>query len=203
MGPFRKIAALTPWYDAEATAKYLHRLAQTNRVFLADSSVLEIGCGPGHLSRELKEIYGVKFYIGSDYSLGMVQDAKLTYPDKTFVCADTFELPFLNNSFDYVYSSYLFHHLQPEMRAKAIIEQLRVARKAVVIVETFGFEKGFWRWPYWLYYTLTDGSYYRFTNKEWLEMFNLLNIAVLHWDYTAERSILHRLIFFIITAKDR
>ncbi|RJR34083.1 MAG: class I SAM-dependent methyltransferase [Deltaproteobacteria bacterium] len=196
MGPFKKIAALTPWYDQNAYAEFLQRRDETFREWLPGSSVLELGCGPGYLSAIFSATYGTKTYVGVDYSLGMVRDARSQY-FFDFVNADAFYLPFPDKSFDVVFSAYLFHHLPPKKRSLALQEQARVARRALIIEETFGFEPGFWRWPYWAYYTLADGSFYRYTLKEWPEIFRSINIRLKKLFFTQERTILHRLICMV------
>jgi ubiquinone/menaquinone biosynthesis C-methylase UbiE len=197
MGPFQKIAALTPWYDKNAYEEYQKRRDETFREWLPGAAVLEVGCGPGHLSRDFVASYGSKNYVGVDYSLGMAKDAKLNHSSFDFVNADALKLPFADNSFDVVHSSFLFHHLQLEKRGPALREQLRVARKSLITEEIFGFEPGFWRWPYWAYYTLADGSYYRYTRREWLEVFRSLNIRLAKVFFTNETTIFRRLICLV------
>lgn len=197
MAPFQRLASLTPWYDADIAQHYQQTLAQLYREWLPGSRVLEVGCGPGHLSRDFCHNYGVHLYVGVDYSVGMVRDAKLAYPDKSFISADTLNLPFADRSFDIVHSAHLFHHLPPEVRPQAMQEHLRVAQRAVIVEETFGFEPCFWRWPYWAYYTVADGSYYRFTTQEWLSFFRSLNIKIINHVKTDERMIFRRIICWV------
>ena len=203
MGPFHKLASFSPWYDQNAVLRFQEQLGETYREWLAGSTVLEIGCGPGYLSRDCMETYGSKLYIGADYSVGMVKDAKSQYGNFNFVYfinADTFSLPFADNSFDVVLSIALFHHLKPEMRGQAIREQSRVARRALITIDPFGFEPGFWCYPYRIYYTWADGSYYRYTRREWLAMFRSLNIKVVKIIHTSEHTILHRMICLVSLA---
>jgi ubiquinone/menaquinone biosynthesis C-methylase UbiE len=198
MGSLKKVASLTPWYDEEIFERFGHQLSQTYSELLPGARVLEVGSGPGDLSRSFCEQYGAKFYVGADYSPGMARDAKSDFPDQAFICADVGSLPFADDSFDIVQSAFLFHHLKPADRARALHEKMRVARRAVVIVDCFGFAPGFWRLPYKAYYTLADGSYYRDTIAEWQSFFEQAQGKIANYFFTDERMILHRLICWVI-----
>jgi ubiquinone/menaquinone biosynthesis C-methylase UbiE len=197
-GYIKKVASLTPWYDEKILKRFEQHLRRTYSELLRGAYVLEVGSGPGALTRCFCEQFGAKFYVGADYSPGMARDAKSDFPDQAFVCADVGSLPFADNSFDIVLSAYLFHHLKPADRARALREKMRVARRAVVIVDCFGFASGFWRLPYWAYYTLVDGSRYRYTIVEWQSVFKQARVKIAKYFFTDERMILHRLICWVI-----
>ncbi len=55
-----------------------------------DESVLDIGCGPGHLAGLLRDV-GVARYCGFDFSEARIGFARATYPDREFHVADIFE----------------------------------------------------------------------------------------------------------------
>lgn len=192
MGPLQKIAALTPWFDASLTIKYFVEMGRTYQEWLSGASVLDVGCGPGNLSLEFPLKYRSKAYVGLDISPGMVKDAQTDHPGESFLCGSILSLPFKDKSFDVVHSTRLFHHLKPEIRARAVVEQLRVARRAVIVEDLFGFEPGFWRYPHQVYYRLADGSYYRFTLKEWRDMFAQLKVEIAKSFFTGEKMILNR-----------
>jgi ubiquinone/menaquinone biosynthesis C-methylase UbiE len=122
----------------------------------------------------------------------MARDASKTYPGSIFLSGDTTQLPFPDKTFDIVHSTRMFHHLSPAIRAATIREQLRVAAKAVIVEDLFGFEPGFWRWPHRAYYTVCDGSYYRFTLSEWRSFFHELGARIGEFHSTHEQMILNR-----------
>jgi ubiquinone/menaquinone biosynthesis C-methylase UbiE len=171
MGPPQKMAALTLWFDETLIIGYDALIERTYQEWLSGAIVLDVGCGPGKLSQEFPNKYGTKTYAGLDISPGMVRDAHADNPGKSFLCGSIICLPFRDKSFDVVHSTRLFHHLKPEFRDRAVVEQLRVARRAVIVEDPFGFEPGFWRSPHQVYYRLADGFYYRLTLKEWQDMF--------------------------------
>ena len=129
MGPLQRIAAGTPWVDTGIIEDYYNKLDQLYRRWLPESSVLDIGCGPGKLSEEFCHNHGAKFYVGADYSSGMAKDAKIGHPQFNFICADTTHLPFRNSSFDIVHSTRLFHHLNPEIPPKQSLNSCELQRE--------------------------------------------------------------------------
>jgi ubiquinone/menaquinone biosynthesis C-methylase UbiE len=200
MGTLQKLASLTPWYNKQLIEEYYKKLQSLYNEWIPGKSVLDIGCGPGNLSKEFYNKLGAKIYVGLDYSLGMIQDAYKEYPDKNFICGSTTDLPFNDNSFDIVHSTRLFHHLMPEIRSKTILEQVRVAKRVVILEDLFGCAPGFWRWPHYYYYTLADGSYYRYTLREWKTAFDTLKLPIYDSCYTNEQVIHGRCAYWVLLA---
>jgi SAM-dependent methyltransferase len=198
MGPLQKMAALTPWFDAGLARGYEEEIERTYQEWLAGASVLDIGCGPGKLSQEFPLKFGAKAYVGMDVSPGMVRDAQADNPKQLFLCGNILSLPFRDKSFDVVHSTRLFHHLKPETRTLAVVEQLRVAVKAVIVEDLFGFAPGLWRYPHEAYYRLADGSYYRFTLKEWRDMFAGIKVKIAKSFFTGETMILNRCVCWVL-----
>jgi SAM-dependent methyltransferase len=192
MRPLQKMAELTPWFDETLVRDYNAEMERTYREWLSDAEALDIGCGPGNLSKEFSIKFGTKAYVGMDISPGMVRDAQVENPEGIFLCGSAFSLPFRDKSFDVVHSTRLFHHLRPETRAQAVLEQLRVVRRAVIIEDLFGFESGSWRYLHETYYRLADGSYYRFTLNEWGDLFAKINVSIAKRFFTDEKMIVNR-----------
>jgi ubiquinone/menaquinone biosynthesis C-methylase UbiE len=201
MTPLWKIAAKTPWFDQKIADRYYQDLRRIYGERLKNARVLDIGCGPGYSNRNFLETYQAKSYLGVDCSLGMVRDATKLYPESSFVCGNIYSLPFADKEFDVAHSTRLFHHLKPELRSEAVLEQLRVAKEAVIIEDLFGFESSIWRHPHRVYYTLVDGCYYRFTLREWHEMFSRLGVEVVQHIFTDEKMIQSRMVCWIINAR--
>ena len=92
---------------------------------LKDKKALMIGCGTGEESKLLEE-YNVKEIIGIDISKTSIEIAKATYPNHDFIVADMHNLPFADNSFDFVYSSLSIHYSdKPEKVYKEINRVLK------------------------------------------------------------------------------
>ena len=97
------------------------------------SHVLEIGSGPGNVSKILSDIGAdVK---GIDFSRTMVTVANHLYPDITFEVANAEEIPFEDNSFDCVVANFVVHHLaRPEVVFNEINRVLKPGGKFVFAV---------------------------------------------------------------------
>ena len=78
---------------------------------LKNKKILLLGCGTGEESK-LLELCGAsaKQIIGLDLSAKSIEIAKNTYPEIEFVVGNMNNLPFENNSFDFVYSSLALHY---------------------------------------------------------------------------------------------
>lgn len=76
---------------------------------LKGKKVLMLGCGTGEESKLLKE-FGAKDIVGIDLSKVSIKLAKETYPEYNFVVGDMHNLPFEDNSFDFIYSSLVIHY---------------------------------------------------------------------------------------------
>jgi hypothetical protein len=81
------------------------------------------------------------------------------------------------------------------------MEKLRVSKGAVIIEDTFGFEPGFFRLPHKMYYSIADGSHYRYTIREWNNMFSNLNIKIIDSFHTNEASIVNRCACWVISSE--
>lgn len=90
-----------------------------------EGNVLEIGVGTGNLAGK---IYGKRDITGLDQSLEMLVQAKKKLP-KLPLCLGTFLLiPYENESYDTVVSSYAFHHCNEQEKRFAILEMKRVLK---------------------------------------------------------------------------
>ncbi len=95
--------------------------------------ILDLGCGTGVLTRMIAdqldaESGGVS--IGIDAAARMIQVARKKREDETcrFEVAAAEDLPYDDRAFDAVVSSLFFHHLDLDLKAKALGEAWRVLR---------------------------------------------------------------------------
>ena len=97
-----------------------------------DHQILDIGCGTGTFVVLLKRQFPAARVIGLDpdpKALGRAQ-AKVTRAAVSVQLDQGFsdDLPYQNASFDRVFSSFMFHHLDEKEREKTLKEVLRVLK---------------------------------------------------------------------------
>jgi ubiquinone/menaquinone biosynthesis C-methylase UbiE len=89
---------------------------------------LDVACGTGFLTRHLPgEV------VGLDASARMLALARDQAPAARFVSGDALALPFEDNSFDRVFASYFYCHLEAADRRRFLSEARRVAPELVVV----------------------------------------------------------------------
>ncbi len=72
--------------------------------------IIEIGCGTGHWLQNLSSKKCKLF--GLDFSNGMLKQAKLKTKSTNFVCADANQIPFLYNTFDFIFLVNALHQFK-------------------------------------------------------------------------------------------
>ena len=120
---------------------------------LAPLRTLDVACGTGFLTQHHPGVV-----TGLDQSDSMVAIARERVPDATFVVGDAFDLPFPDGSFDRVFTSYFYCHLEEADRLRFLAEARRVASGLVVVgsVARPGEELAAWQER-----VLQDGSRWR------------------------------------------
>jgi ubiquinone/menaquinone biosynthesis C-methylase UbiE len=92
--------------------------------------VLDVGCGTGTLALLIKQLYPKADVVGLDpdpKALGRAgRKAKRVSVSIQFDQGSADRLPYGDASFDRVFSSFMFHHLRPDQRAKMLQEVSRV-----------------------------------------------------------------------------
>lgn len=91
-----------------------------------NSKVLDLGCGTGHLSQFIKE-QGHEV-IGLDPSKEMLKYSKKNFPNITFVDGISADLPFADNSFDYIVSIEVLRYLNKKDVIQTYQEIYRVLK---------------------------------------------------------------------------
>jgi SAM-dependent methyltransferase len=89
---------------------------------------LDVACGTGFLTRHLRgEV------VALDASARMLQVAAEQAPNARRVQGDALDLPFPDRSFDRVFTSYFYCHLEPPQRERFVDEARRLAPELVVV----------------------------------------------------------------------
>jgi len=110
-----------------------HRKMQKDAGFLEGSTVLDVGCGIGHLYPYLKD--SVEEYVGLDASTDMLKAAESYFPEATWIQGDIYSLEDHVDRFDTVYAISLLIHFQDHEKA---IRQLwsRTRSRYVFLIPT-------------------------------------------------------------------
>jgi len=146
-------------YDKYNTTNPIYRLLV--RSFLArvraftrqfeTPTVLEVGCGEGHLARFLAAGWDAPAIVGFDISPAVVREAVRLGGAPRFFAASSYALPFRDRSFDLVVMCEVMEHLaDPEA---ALAEISRVARQGCLVSVP--------REPLWRLLNLARGAYWR------------------------------------------
>jgi ubiquinone/menaquinone biosynthesis C-methylase UbiE len=95
---------------------------------LTPGRTLDVGCGTGFLTRHLR---GAATAL--DQSRRMLAIAGDRLPAATLVQGEASDLPFPAGSFDRVFTSFVYGHLQEDERTAFLLEARRVAKELVVV----------------------------------------------------------------------
>lgn len=95
---------------------------------LPPAVTLDVACGTGFLTQHLP---GPK--TGLDQSGSMIGIAQERLPDATFVEGEALELPFPDGSFERLFTSFFYGHLEEADRLAFLGEARRVAGELVVV----------------------------------------------------------------------
>ena len=95
---------------------------------LPPARTLDVACGTGYLTQHLPgEITGL------DQSTSMLELASARVPDAGFVHSDALRLPFRDGTFERVFTSHFYGHLEEPERGRFLAEARRVAPELVVV----------------------------------------------------------------------
>ena len=90
-------------------------------------TVLDIGCGSGHVGREVRKL-GVRVFACDIRDLRAIRNGE-------FVICDAERLPFPDRCFDAVMMNFVLHHVSDTAKVRVLHEAMRVTRRLAVILE--------------------------------------------------------------------
>jgi ubiquinone/menaquinone biosynthesis C-methylase UbiE len=95
---------------------------------LPPARTLDVACGTGLLTQHLPGQL-----TGLDQSVAMLELASARVPDAGFVQSDALRLPFRDGTFERVFTSHFYGHLEEIERLRFLTEARRVASELVVV----------------------------------------------------------------------
>jgi ubiquinone/menaquinone biosynthesis C-methylase UbiE len=108
---------------------------------LPPARTLDVACGTGFLTRHLRGDV-----VGLDASERMLEIARGQAPQARFEHGDALSLPFEDDAFDRVFTSYFYCHLETDERERFLAEARRVAPELVVVASIRGDGDASERW---------------------------------------------------------
>ena len=114
-------------YDGTELYKILSRHLKEN------STLLELGCGPGNDITYLNKHYSV---TGSDLSDEFLKRCKKKFKDLSFVKLDTISIN-TDKTYDCIFSNKVLHHLAIEELEKSLKRQQKVIKSNGIFAHTF------------------------------------------------------------------
>ncbi len=111
----------------------LQLIEKLKKLLPKNSSLLEVGSGPGSDFKILDEIYNV---TGSDNSIEFLKCLITKYPTSTFLELDAVTLD-TNNVYDGIYSNKVLHHLTDEELESSIEKQHKILSPEGIICHSF------------------------------------------------------------------
>jgi ubiquinone/menaquinone biosynthesis C-methylase UbiE len=141
---------------------------------LLPKRTLDVACGTGFMTRHLRGVV-----VGLDQSASMLDVARAQAPNAEYVQGDALDLPFDDGSFDRIFASYFYCHLEEHEARRFRKEARRVASELVVVasIRKEGDERAFWAER-----RLKDGSRWQVYKRLFLpeELADELDGRVLH-----------------------
>lgn len=95
---------------------------------LPPARTLDVACGTGYLTQQLPGLL-----TGLDASAAMLEVAARRLPDAAFVESDALRLPFEDGTFERLFTSHFYGHLDEVERERFLAEARRVAAELVVV----------------------------------------------------------------------
>lgn len=164
----------------------------------ATLAVLDVGAGSGRLLRKLSEWTEERktFLVGAELDGAAAQATKSA--SVMSVQCNAIELPFADDSFDYVFCSLFLHHLADDDAVALMREMARVAVKRIYAIDLDRNPGAYYAykiigWPFLQRFTLEDGALSILRSRTRNELFRLADTAGLR-DVKIEHSRANRLI---------
>lgn len=105
------------------------------------SKILDIGCGKGFFTYDLKQTINSDFVFGTDISLYAKKNAHKSFSKKIQIHNLKNKFKFKNNQFDLVICTNVLHNLKIKNIIGALKEIIRISKKQFICVESYRDEK--------------------------------------------------------------
>jgi len=83
---------------------------------LSSPRILDLGCGPGHITQRIHQGFPKADLFGLDYSVSAIRYAVHHFPGIDFVAANAYDAPYFPGYFDVVLCNNLWEHIPDPLR---------------------------------------------------------------------------------------
>lgn len=108
-----------------------------NAIKKVNASILEIGCGPGNITKHLLRMRQDFSIHGTDFSERMIALAQKNIPAATFEVMDARDLGKLNSTFDGIIVGFCLPYLSSEECLQLIVDASRLLNKNGILYLSF------------------------------------------------------------------
>ncbi len=124
---------------------YNEKIDRFSKYINKGDKILDLGCGPGNVAKQLWNSVGPFEYIGVDLSEEMLNIARKTFEWGTFFCTDLKDIDFENSAFDIIVMSFCIVHLDNDEMSKLISKVSKYLRPSGKLYISFmsGKKEGF------------------------------------------------------------
>jgi ubiquinone/menaquinone biosynthesis C-methylase UbiE len=86
--------------------------------------ILDVGCGEGHITARMREVFPGAEFSALDYSLSAIARANQLFPGIEFVVADACSPPYKSDYFEVVVCNNLFEHIPDPVRLLSALRRV-------------------------------------------------------------------------------
>jgi len=120
-------------------------------------SVLEVGCGEGHVTDKLARFFPGARVLGTDFSTAIIDIARREHPDRDFQVCSVYDAAALG-PWDLVVACEVFEHLDDPARALEVVSKIATGHVLITVPrEPLWRALNMLRGQYWSAWGNTDG----------------------------------------------
>lgn len=99
----------------------------------SNRKVLDLGCGQGHITNKIKEVYPTFELYGLDYSISAIDFANTKYKGIDFIVANAFYPPYEDEFFDIIICNNLWEHVPDPLSLLKSISRILKTNGLIII----------------------------------------------------------------------
>lgn len=97
-----------------------------DKIVKNDATILELGCGPGNITKHLQNKRPNYKILATDVSPSMIELGKINVPEASFQLLDVRDISDLNQCFDAILGGFVIPYLTPQETKKFITDSFQI-----------------------------------------------------------------------------